>query len=243
MYLPDNINTVLNSVIKNGSSSILLNRFLEICMCISKIVLLNSKYRDLLLKKTGCTIQDLSLDLIADLFEVRRGKYYYLNRYFGDISNNITKLPKQVVTSRLFSLISSAVNQRISDIRQEFGESYFKIKKAVDICLTRKPDAYRKKKIREYVYIYSSSTRSLRLKFEQMPREYIVPELYKFDYRTYQVPEVMSNIYSVVNRQDEYSRALELTSLINCVVDFYRNRIEGHLNNGQYPNLMAAYNA
>jgi hypothetical protein len=210
-------------------------------MCISKITLLNSKYRDLLLKKTGCTVDDLALDLIADLFESRRGKYYYLNRYFEDINKNVMKLPKQVIASRLFSIISSAVNQRISDIRQEFGENYFKIKKAVDICLIRKPDSFKKKIIKENIYVYNCSSRSINLKFEQMPREYIIPELFKFEFRTHQVPEVMKNIYNVVNQQNEYSRALELTSLINCVVDFYRSRIEGHLNNGYAPALLSAY--
>jgi len=220
------INLVLDSVLKQGKRSRHLTRFIKMCQKISIINLINSKYRDFLLKKTGCRLEDIALDLIADLFEEREGKFYQLNLYFTDILDTVKKIPEDVLHSKLVTLVRSGANQKISDIRQDFGECYFRVKKAVNICLTRKAQKFKKKVVNDSTYIYHSEEKDPDLSKLEYPQEQLLPELFKCKFKTYQVPEVMNNIYSIVNEQDEYSKALELNTLTNCVVGFYKRRLD-----------------
>lgn len=220
------INTVLHSVLAEGKRSRYLHKFIGVCQKISIINLINSKYRDFLLKKTGCRLEDIALDLIADLFEERNGKFYQLNLYFRDIISDIKTLPEDIVHSKLVTLVRSGANQKISDIRQDFGECYFRVKKAVNICLTRKSNYFKKKVLNDSTYIYHFKEKEPELHKEEIPQDILLPELFKCKFKTYQIPEVMTNIYTIVNEQDEYSKALELNSLTNYVVGFYKRRLD-----------------
>ncbi len=118
--------SIIQSVIEEGNHSKSLNEFIKFCHRIATTTINISRYKNFLLEKSGLSVNDLAYDSIADLFICEKGKYIFLDSYFKNILYCKTE---DEILSKLYALVISRTNQRIVELREEYGELYFKIKK------------------------------------------------------------------------------------------------------------------
>lgn len=127
-----NIKLILASIINDGSKSKHINEFVNICSDIALIHYRKSIYKDELFQKECYNEKVMTYDLIADIFENRGGCYVQINNFFKGIMKKNNNIPDEVIIAKIVVLVRSTVNQRISEIRENYGEPYFKIKKAFE---------------------------------------------------------------------------------------------------------------
>jgi hypothetical protein len=218
------LNDVLESVLTQGNSSSRLNDFIQTCLRISCAYFKASRFKEFVRAKTGCSDIDLAYDFIADLFEENDGIYFRINSFFRNSNGNVIDMPEDMVKAKLASLVCSATNQRISEIREDFGENYFKIKKAVDICLERNGHDFKKIVHRNILYVQNSLTTKVNFSLSPFPPAILLENLHGLNFRTRNIPEVLRGLFSLVDNQEEYCKALEFTRMVNYVVDYFKQR-------------------
>ena len=223
-----NIIDILLSILSIGSSSPLLNHFFKICTKLSIANIRVSKFRNELLRKTGLNEEDLAIDIIADLFRQVDGKFVSINKFFNDILKENQDVSNDEVFARLGYLIRSSGNQMISRIRKEYlGEIYFNIKMAIDRCIERNSEIFRKKTHGNVLYIYSEDKIDFNLK--QIPEDELVYELTGKTFKTRSIPELMREVFSILNSQYNYCNAIELSLLTNVLVSYYKKNYDDYL--------------
>ena len=227
----DGLRLVLKSVIEKGKHSPAIEEFINLCINYSYVYYRNSRYRNLIKEKTGLCDKDLAIDFIADLFKEQNGHYYQFNNFFKGTNNHLDELDEDEIKSKLLSLICTSTNQRISELREEFGESYFKVKKAVDIALERNRNEFKKCIYRNEFYIHNSRAGKIYFNKSPMPRESILLELHGSKYRTRGIPEVMRTLLNKIEEQEFYCKAIENKQLIQCISEFYKQRLKDNFVN------------
>jgi hypothetical protein len=219
------------SILKLGINSPLLNSFIEICRNLSKAVINKSKYKEYILQKTGVSIDDLAYDCIADLFKQTEGKYLYINKYFDDFISDFENIPEDIFKAKLSTLVISRTNQRITEIREEFGEVYFKIKRAAYLHLNRHTDLYKKIIYQEKTYIYGCDEKDIDFNKPPVPGNFILESLYLEKNKKYSVSKIVDLVFDKLNLEKEYNKAISEIDLFRIIADFYKLRKDDYLLN------------
>lgn len=224
-----NINTILISIIEKGAASPLLEEFINICVNISLIYFRNSRFKSFLREKTGLTDKDIAIDLIADLFKEKKGIYYQFNEFFKKDKFDLKNTDEDVVKAKLYSLLVSSTKQNISEIRGDYDEIYFKVKKAIDIAVDRNNDEFMTCRFRNDIYIHNSYSRKINFKNSFIIKEELLFELYGCDFNTRSIPEIMRKCLNILENKKKYCNAIEYSQLTNCITEYYKNRLSDYL--------------
>ena len=225
----DCLSDVLDSVLNTGNSTPNLNNFIQTCLRISYAYFKASRFKEFIRAKTGCSDIDLAYDFIADLFEEKDGLYFRINSFFKNSNGQVKNLPEDMVKAKLASLVCSATNQRISEIREDFGENYFKIKKAVDICLERNGHSFKRIIYRNVLYIHNSISTKVNFSLTPFPPSLLLESLHGLNFRTRNIPEVLRGMFGIIDSQEEYCKAVEFTKMVNHVVDYFKQRFNDYI--------------
>ena len=219
------------SILKLGINSPLLNSFIEICCNLSKSAINNSKYKEYVLQKTGVSLKDLAYDCIADLFKQTDEKYLYINNYYKDIINNLENIHEDVLKAKLSAIVISRTNQRITEIREEFGEVYFKIKRAAHLHLNRHTDSYKKMIYEEKTFFFNCDEKDIGFNKPPVPGNFILESLYLEKNKKYSVSKIVDLVFEKLNLEQEYNKAISEIDLFRIIADFYKLRKDDYLLN------------
>ncbi len=127
---------IIESVITEGAKSKRINDLINFCHKIAVTTLKISKYINFITEKSGLSISDLAYDVIADIFIVDNNRYLIIDNNFSDLIRE-KNIKGEVITSKIYALVISRTNQKIVELREEYGELYFKIKRAIFLHISR----------------------------------------------------------------------------------------------------------
>ena len=224
-----NIKSILFSIIKDGSKSKHINEFMDICIDIAIVQYRRNKFKNEIINKECYNEKEIAYDLIADIFENRGGYYFQINKFFTEVNNNIDKVNEEEIIAKFVVLVRSHVRQRITDIRESYGEFYFKVKKAIEIFISRNKDGFNETVFRDQIYIYNSSEAEINFELPQITERIFLNELYNNDFKTYSIPEVIRKAFDFMNLQNDCCKAVEKTLLLNYISKFYKRRLKDNL--------------
>jgi hypothetical protein len=224
---------ILGSVLKYGKDSPSLNKFIELCLHLSLSAINISKYKEYILSKTGLSIKDLAYDSIADLFKQTDGKYLYIDNYCRDIKDKLDNVHEDIVKAKLSALIISRTRQRITEIREDFGEIYFRVKKAIYLHLKRNRDIFKSVIYNEDTYIFTCPENELDFKKEKIPNEFVLESLNSTNHTKISVTKIVDFIFEQINKEKYYRKALIDTDLYNITSEFYKLRREDFLSESE----------
>ena len=224
-----NIKPILVSVIQDGSRSKHINECIDICSDIALVQYRKNIFKDELFKKEGYDEKEMTYDLIADIFENREGYYFQINKFFSGVINNIDKVKEEEIIAKFIVLVRSHVQQRVSEIRESYGELYFKVKKAIEIFISRNKDGFNEIVFRDRIYIYNCSESEINFDLPQIAEDIFLNELYNNEFKTYSIPEVIRKAFDFMNLQNENCKAVEKTLLLNYISKFYKKRFKDNI--------------
>lgn len=223
----ENIKSLILSILKYGNKSECISEFIYVCKSIALSFLKTNKYSKEILYKEQITEEELSSDVIADLFAQKDGKYYLVNNYFEKVE--IAKLKEEEVLAMLIVLVRSRAQQRISEIREEQGEIYYKIKKSIDSYLIRNKEEYNLVIFRDKQYIFQKIYEKIDIGCQQIPEDELLNELFSKKIKNYSIPEVMRNIIEITGTQNQYCVAIEKVHCVNIITQFYKKRLKDEI--------------
>jgi len=220
---------IIISILVFGKNSPTLKSFIDLCINLSIASINVSKYRDYVLQKTGLSVKDLAYDCISDLFRETDGKYNYFNNYFSDIDYNSDNIPEEICKAKLASIVISRTNQRITEIREEFGEIYFRVKRAGYLHFSRNKTHYKRFIINEEDYIYSCNKIEINFLKNSIPDVELLGLLNSHNHSKYSVSKIIDFVFNEINKQRNYRKALKETEIYRLIADFYKSRMADHL--------------
>lgn len=222
------INDIIKSVISKGSNSHHLNDFIKMCLNLSLATLRRNIYRESVLSKTGLSERDFAFDAIADIFKNTDGKYKYLENHFSDVMSSIDNLPPEVIQAKLNALIVSRTNQRITEIREEFGEIYFRVKRAIHLHISRHKNI-KSTHFCGVQYFYICDDDELNEEHNEITQELILDKLNSVYHKKLSVSTIVDFVINFVNSQNEILRAISDNLLCQSVTEFYNLRKKDYL--------------
>ena len=235
----ENFSSILRDVLEKGNRSIYSDGFITICSEISLRYLRKSCFYKSILRKEGINEEKIALDLISDLFETHGDKFCILNRHFNKKITEIENFTDEYAFASLVVLIRSRINQRISEIREDYGEIYFKIKKNYESFVSRNHDEISETVFRDVSYVHSISQTDLRLDKEFMSQEILLDVLFGEKFKTHSIPELVRKTINFASAHTEYSAAIPVIALLNSLKLYYESRLKDELiKNADYLNII-----
>lgn len=222
---------IVISVLEKGSTSIYLNKFINICFNISRETFLKSKFRDIVLEKTGLKVNDIAYDSIADLFKDTDGKYLYIEHHFNNNLKKISELKDDEILAKLYAITVSRTNQHITEIRKEYEENYFSVKKSIKLHINRHKDIYNLLIYDKIVYIFSCGEKELNFKKDKIDEVFIIDYLNSVNHGKNKITELLDFIYDKVNKQSNYCKAIDELILYQAVSNYFKARMSDFLSN------------
>ncbi len=218
---------IISSIIEDGNSSIYINDFIDICHRISRETLIKSRFKEFLLEKTGMAVDDIAYDSIGDIFREVDCKYIYIEHHFAGYE----KLKDDEILSKTYSMIVSRTTQHITEIRKDFGENYFSVKKAVKLHLNRHKDIYKYIIHNKTIYIYSCRDNEINWKRKQVDEEFIIDYLNSIAHDKNWISKLVEFIFDSLNNQNMCCKVIEEVLLINSISNYFKARMSDFLNN------------
>lgn len=210
---------VIISILEKGEKSPYLNCFCSICAAMSLSCFKKSRFKNEVLTAMPHSLEDIAADLIGDLFRCEDGKYICINKFFSTL--DIGNLNEDIIESKLFSLIYSRTNQRITKIRIENGVIFFKIEKAVNQEIKRHPEIFRTKNIGDKIFVFTCKEKDVCFDKPECEERILLDVLFGQKYKTAEIPEILKYIFEFLNNQDDFCKAVEKIKLITLVTNFY----------------------
>ena len=231
MILPkfENIKSILSSVLEKGSSSDCVNELIDVCEYIALKHFRRSKFKEEVLRKEGCGEERIAKNLIGDIFENREGFYFQINKYFEGIIKRIDNITHEEIIAKFVVLVRSNVNQRITEIRENHGEPFFKIKKAFESFISRNKEGFEELIFRDKIYIHNCQESEIDFDLPQITESIFLNELFDNEFKTFSIPEVIRKAFIFVDVQDEYNKAVDKIELLNFISKFYKKRLKDNL--------------
>lgn len=173
--------------------------------------------------------EDVAIDCIADLFEVKDEKYYQINNFFKDNkveydgkSEDISIAPVEIIVLKLRSLVSCVASQRIYELSFPY---YVKKRKSIYTAIDRNME-FKKHFTGDELFIFSCDDLHINLNLDQIPAERILERLYQISFEYPSTPAVMKEVFVILNSQTEYSKAISFNNLVNILVTFDETRLK-----------------
>jgi hypothetical protein len=220
---------ILKSVLDKGKYSLFVNELFDTCVRISYAAFSKSKYKEFVLYKTGLTQEDFAIDAVSDIFKETKGKYLYFNNYFENQNIDWININDDFLNSKLRVLIVSATNQKIVETREEYGEIYFKVKRAVLIYVNRKKDIYKKFIYNEAELIYSCEEKDLNPEKEGIPTERLTEILFNYDLSKGMISKMVDIIFTYINNKAQYFKAIPFLTIVLAIVEFLKAKKKNYL--------------
>jgi hypothetical protein len=217
---------IVKSIMHTGKDSPHLKHFIDTCINLSISAIYRSKYKDYILHKLGISIKDLASDLVADLFKSTEGKYLYINNHFDDIIDKIDDTPEEIIKAKLSTLIISRTNQGITEMREEFGEIYFRVKRAVYLHISRHKEEFKKIIYKGNTYIFNCPEGKINLDLEQIPLRTMLDFMYASNHKKYSVTTITDKIFGILNNQADYCKAIHDVLLYQIISEFFNLRMK-----------------
>lgn len=217
-----NLNEIIVSILCKGEKSPHLKSFVELCASMALTCYYQSRFNNKTDIFSGCSINDIAFDLIADLFSCEGGKFVQIEKYFSAV--DFINAEEEILKSKLSALVFNRTRQRITRIRIESGEIFFNVEKNVNEEIKRHPEFYYQKIHEGKVYVFTCDSEKVNLTKNNYTKEILLDELFCGKYKTYSTPEVMKFLFEFLNDQNEYCKAIEKVYLISVVTDFYKKR-------------------
>jgi hypothetical protein len=232
---------LLVSILSGGSASPFFKEFYSICikMAIAYLSISKNKLSSKELQiKLGITLNDLAQDCISDLFETREDLFIHINNYFHkSLGSDIELLHDDEIKACLAILIKSKTNQQLSELREVFGDIYFKIRKAVSVFLVRNKISYNEIHSNGNRYIYTCTHKEINIGLSKINSESILNELYGIKFHSYQIPEVLRAFFQIVNNQNKFAKVVEYNTLLKTLKIYYQTRLrDREIENVEYFN-------
>ncbi len=223
------IKECLISVISTGERSPKLKQFHELCKQFSKACLClnnNRMIRDELLKKMDYSLDDLAYDCIDELFRTENNKFIELENYFNKkISGNIEEVHPDKISALFGALIKSKTNQQLSELREKFGDIYFKIRKAISTEIKRKNKVYVEIYSEGKKFIGLNHNTDLCMHLPDISKNWLLPKMFEIKLKKYEVTKMLFETLQIINSQNEYSKRIEDKMLFEILKDFYNSKI------------------
>ncbi len=229
----ETIKRVLLSVLTTGNNSTMFNQFYKICMnfsAASLCVARNKRQREELTSRLDCSVMDLASECIADLFEIVDDKFIRINNYFDKkFPDGIQQTHQDIIKVHLAVLIKSKTNQSLSELKEDLGDIYPKIKKSLDTFLSRKKDEYRKF-IKEGVkYISYDHLCVIDFSLPQIEKRFLVSKMLRLRLKNCFVATVMPEVFRIISKQDEYCKAIKEKLLLEALKEYYEIKMNDSL--------------
>ncbi len=225
----ENIKKALLDILDKGERSVLFNIFYKACLKFSIATLLLEKNRNIkneAVAKLGCSLKDLACDCISDLFERKDEKFIHIENYFYKKSKDeLSGIHPDIIKVNLAMLIKAKTNQQLSELREAYGEIYFKIKKSASIYLERQKSFIKQIYFKNIKFLYTCSNNELVIEQTTMKVELLLGKLYEMRFNKYQIPEIIRAIFVILNNQNEYCKAISINTILNTLKIFYINRM------------------
>ena len=176
------------------------------------------------------TTEDIAIDCIAELFEVRAGYYYQLNDFFkenkvsfnGEVLN-LSEAPEELLISKLRSLISCVTGQRLYELNFPY---YVKKRKSLYVTVDRNKN-FKKFYSEDLLYLHTCSKGEIKLDMEQVTQEILLDYLYQVNLAYPSTPKVLEEIFKFIDSQTIYCKAIDFNLLVKILVNFDEERFKG----------------
>ncbi len=221
----ESIKKALLSILDKGDKSPLFNQFYEVCIRFSVATLNLSKnqmVRNDLQRKMDCSVQDLACDCIWKLFIPKQGRLIEFGKYFlKHFPGGIETIHSDHIKAQLAILIKARTNQGLSLIREEWGDIYFDIRKALTTEVARRKDIYKKHFINGIKYISFNHHTNIDFCLPQVEKDYLLSRLFLIKMKKYDYAKVLRKVFEVLDSQQEYCNAVEEKLLLEILKEFY----------------------
>jgi len=218
---------IIESVISEGIKSKRINDLVNFCHKIAVTTLKISKYSGFISEKSGLSISDLAYDVIADIFIVENNRYLVIDNNFSDLIREKT-IKSEVITSKIYALVISRTNQKIVELREEYGELYFKIKRAVFLHISRNKN-FKKFLYKSHCFIHTCNIKGLKENFLEFPEEELLEHLFARNTKKFSVSSTVNSVFEIINSQNKYAKVLSEVKLYFVISEFYKKRYESYL--------------
>jgi len=219
----------LLSVIVEGRNSPHKNDFIETCKKLAVKAFNSSFLRESILNNSGLSPEDVAVDIIADLFAEENGRYPSFNNYFGDTAGKISVCSEDELFAKLNALIISRANQRLTDIKDENGEIFYKVRKAVRIYFQRHKDDFHFIIYDKEKYFFNCKKELLDFDMPEFDENVLKNQLLTFNYKNYRIPEFINSLFLILNEQDIFLKTKNETSICKIITGFYKERLENYV--------------
>jgi len=223
------LRVVVKSVVDKGKKSPFLNDFIFTCVKISVAALNKSKYREYVLAKTGLRTEDFAIDSVSDIFKENEGKYDYIVSYFKTQNINFMTVNEEILNTKLCALIISATNQKIVEVREDFGELYFKVKRAVHVHTSRKSGNYKKILFNNELCFYTCKEEELNDRKEIFPIELLQGKIHLLNFAGSKISNMVDTVFIILNSQDKYNKIIPYTELVQNISGFLKSKMENFM--------------
>ncbi len=170
---------------------------------------------------------DLARDCIDPLFETSNGHFVQIESYFHrKTGDSISDLHEDIVKTMLAVLVVAKTNQELSHLREDFGEIYFKVRKALSVFISRSASEFPQIFFEGEKYIISGNKSAALTVSLIDPGDEIFRELHKVKYNTRRIPEIVRMIFTIASGQYGANIRIRYDDLLCIVNDFYKNRLE-----------------
>ncbi len=237
----ETIKRVLLSVLSAGNNSPMFDQFYNICLnfsittiCVNK----NKRLRDELTYKLDCTVKDLACECIADIFEIKEGKFIRFNNYFGKkFPEGIQHIHPDKLKVHLAALIKSKVNQNIYALKEDLGDIYPKVKKSLDTFLSRNKDMYERFMLNGVKFIRFNHSCKIDFSLPQIEKQVLISKMLSLDVKNFFIATLIPEVFKILDCQHEFCKAVNEKLLLELLKEFYLIKINDTVrNNVEYIN-------
>lgn len=223
---------IIISILENGNKSPCLDEFIRICLKISYVCFIKSRYKDFICSETGLSCKDFAWDAIADLFKETNGKYLYFEKHFTKGNKKIYELSEEYIDAKLNAIVISRTTQRIREIREsDCNEIYLKIKDAVRLHISRKSGLISSLIYNKNEYYYTCNIKKLNCIEDEIPVEILVEEIFKVTNKITKISAITELVFQILNQQNIYSKAISEINLINSITEYFNRRLKDYKSN------------
>lgn len=159
------------------------------------------------------------------MFLSEKGKYKFID---SCLKNLIESKTEEEILSKLYALVIARTNQRIIEIREEYGGLYFKIKKAIQLYLNR-CRGFKKVFYKSTCYIHSCDIKKLNPRLKEIPVEELLQLLFTLKFKKLSVASITNKTLELIDSQKKYLPAISEINLYLVISEFYKCRLKDHL--------------